>query len=416
MVKFRSYLAPAVAVFCLPFSQLFAQEQSYQLTIEPPDHGRLQFNVDIPPDGMLPTGTMVEVRAEADSGYALDTVFSVIPGAFGRAYRESQTPTHSFVMDQDVSVGALFLPEEQLSGFEAMYNIVYAQPGVKPLKYDVYMPDTGAENLPIVVIIHGGGWRANNEDIMRGMAREIASTQRYVVASIDYRWIGDGDGDQPPNDMADLIKDVFGAIAHIQEHAAEYGGDPNRIAVTGDSAGGHLSAAAATMSTMIGDGGFGEQPGVFEYLPSYLPNGVSAEQLNYSITNAIQAAAPSYGIFSSRGERGLSHRSEDSRADQSWSDAIAPINHVPDFSERAVPHYLTRGTRDRLITDTMVTEYVMALGEKNQRVRYDQVPGAGHAFFDWKPDQRTLATFDEYGRPYIREMVSFFDSVFYPEN
>ena len=43
------------------------------------------------------------------------------------------------------------------------------------------------------------------------------------------------DGDAVPNTMADLIGDVFGAIAHIQEHA-EYGGDPNKIAVTGDSA------------------------------------------------------------------------------------------------------------------------------------------------------------------------------------
>lgn len=388
-------------------------QQSYQLTVEPPDHGRLQFNVDIPADGKLPAGTLVEVRAEADSGYALDTVFSVVPGGFGRAYRESQTPVHSFVLDQDVSVGALFLPEEELSGFRAIHNIVYAQPGAKPLKYDVFMPESGAEKLPIVVIIHGGGWRANSEDIMRGMAREIAKTQRYVVASVDYRWIGDGDGDETPNAMSDLINDVFGSIAHIQEHADEYGGDSSRIAVTGDSAGGHLSAVAATMPNMIGDGGFGEIAGVFEFLPSYVPSGKTPQELNEEMTAAIQAAAPSYGVFSSTGERGLGHRSSDPRADQSWSDAIAPIWHIPDAEQRAIPHYLTRGTADGLITDTMVTDYVKALGEKNQRIRYDEVPGAGHAFFDWKPDARTLGTFERYGKPYIAEMVKFFDSIFY---
>ena len=52
--------------------------------------------------------------------------------------------------------------------------------------------------------------------------------------------------------MADLIDDVFGGIAHIIEHATEYGGDPARIGVTGDSAGGHLSAAASLMTNMIG--------------------------------------------------------------------------------------------------------------------------------------------------------------------
>ena len=81
------------------------------------------------------------------------------------------------------------------------------------------------------------------------------------------------------NIMADLIGDVYGAIAHIQENAAKYGGDPKKIAVTGDSAGGHLSAAAANMPNMIGDGGFGKTPGVFEYMPTYMPKGKSVEQV-----------------------------------------------------------------------------------------------------------------------------------------
>ena len=44
------------------------------------------------------------------------------------------------------------------------HDIVYARAGVKPLKYDVYTPQ-GARNLPIVVVIHGGGWTANDDDI-----------------------------------------------------------------------------------------------------------------------------------------------------------------------------------------------------------------------------------------------------------
>ncbi len=47
----------------------------------------------------------------------------------------------------------------------------------------------------------------------------------------------------------------LGAIAHIQEHAAQYGGDASRLAVTGDSAGGHLSEAAEHYLPLIGNGG-----------------------------------------------------------------------------------------------------------------------------------------------------------------
>ena len=65
---------------------------------------------------------------------------------------------------------------------------------------------------------------------MRGLARELTKGGKFVVASIDYRWAGKADGDATGNTMANLIEDVFGGIAHIMEHAAEYGGDPTALA------------------------------------------------------------------------------------------------------------------------------------------------------------------------------------------
>ncbi|HEX7653979.1 MAG TPA: hypothetical protein VF607_10760, partial [Verrucomicrobiae bacterium] len=63
-----------------------------------------------------------------------------------------------------------------------------------------------------------------------------------------------------------------------------------------------------------------------------------------------------------------------------------------------------------------VQAYAEALKAAGQRVEYVQVEGAGHAFFDWKPDTSTQATFAEFGVPYAARMLGFFDSVFYPEN
>jgi dienelactone hydrolase len=81
-----------------------------------------------------------------------------------------------------------------------------------------------------------------------------------------------------------------------------------------------------------------------------------------------------------------------------------------------VPQYLTRGSRDPLIKDEMCREFMDALVKAGQRVEYVQVGGAEHAFFDWKPDARTKATFNQYGVYYAAEMKAFFASVLYPKD
>jgi acetyl esterase/lipase len=205
--------------------------------------------------------------------------------------------------------------------------------------------------------------------------------------------------------MANLIEDVFGGIAHVMEHAAEYGGDATRIGVTGDSAGGHLAAAASLMPNMIGSRGFGKTPGVFEFMPSYLPKGKAVEQVRAEMLAAIKAAAPSYGVFSAAR---LNAYSEDPAADDSWKEAIAPLSHIPAATERSVPQFLTRGTNDSLITDADVTEFTAALVKAGQRAEYIQVGGAGHAFFDWKPDANTKTTFARFGVYYAAAMKAFF--------
>src|SRR5262249_6042934 len=156
--------------------------------------------------------------------------------------------------------------------------------------------------------------------------RELARGARFVVASMDYRWAGTADGDVAGNTMADLIDDVFGGIAHIMEHAAEYGADPTRVGLTGDSAGGHLAAVVSLMTDKIGSRGFGKLPGVFEFMPSYLPKGKDAEQVRGDMLKAIRAAAPSYGVFSAVQ---LNPYAAEHVNDQAWKDAVAPLGHIP---------------------------------------------------------------------------------------
>lgn len=377
------------------------------IRVQTPENGSIAISPELPADGKVPAGTVFTVKATPAPGFAIDSVYYSIPGRFP-GFEEHTAPEIKVTADRNKSVGASFIEPRALEGFSVKQNIVYAQPGVKALKYDVFTPN-GARNLPAIIIIHGGGWAANTEDIMRALARELIKGGQYVVASIDYRWIGLNDGDKAPNSMAALIEDVFGALAHFQEHAASYGADPTRLAVTGDSAGGHLSAAAINLVDRIGEGGFGVKAGVYQFKPSYLPRGQTAAQVRTALTAALKAAAPSYGVFSPGMLTG-----QMAGAPAEAVAAISPQAHIPNIKDRAVPQYLLRGSIDRTISHAEVQGYADALKAAGQRAEYVTVEGAGHAFFDWKPQPNVKATFAQYGVKYAAEMKGFFDSVFYP--
>ncbi len=379
-----------------------AADTAFKVILDPTRDGSIALDPPLPPDGTYKAGTSVTVRATPAPGFAIDSIYYSVPGRWGAMYHESLTDTFEIKVDQEMNLGASFIADQEVSHLDVRHNIVYARPGKKTLKYDVYSPK-GAANLPIVVIIHGGGWATNDEDIMRGLARELTKGGQFVVCSVDYRWIGTLDGDESPNSMANLIEDVFGAVAHIMEHAKEYGGDAKRIGVTGDSAGGHLSASVSTMIERLGSGGFGENDGVYQFRPTYLPEGKTPEQLRGELAVALKAAAPSYGVFSVeslvRFQQGMTN---------SAAEATSPLSNVPPADSRTVPHYLARGTKDFLIPDEAVSAFATELTKKGHPAVYDQVDEAGHAFFDWKPNDSVKETFKKYGVPYAEKMKAFF--------
>ena len=378
----------------------------FKVTIGECTHGRIEVTPSIPAEGKeFPKGATLKIKAIPDPGYAFECGYKAMGGGFA-FYTEYPAAEFEVTVDGACSVGASFVEPSRLEGYTCIQDIVYAKPGVKTLKYDAFIPD-GAKKLPGIVIIHGGGWQMNCEDVMKGLARELAKDGKYVVFSIDYRWNGTRDGDSEPNTMVDIIEDCYGAILHIQEHAAEYGLDPKRLAVTGDSAGGHLCASVATMIERVGDGGFGQKPGVYQYLPTYMPKGMSVKKARKSL-KAIKAVAPNYGIFSVSGiERFVRNLPEEGKK------AVAPIDNIPSPKSRKIPHWINRGTEDALISDESTMEYYNALKAAGQEVYYVKVPGAAHAYYDWKPDSATKETFIKYGEPYARQMEDFFNTVFY---
>lgn len=383
-------------------------KETYKVTSDPAENGSYTIDPKIPADGKVKAGTVLTVKATPASNYSLDAIYYTVQGGkWGTTSDENFSSPMKITVSKDMSVGAIFVENKLVENINETQDVVYAKPGVKPLKYDVFSPK-GAKNLPIIVTVHGGGWSSYTEDNSRALARELVKGGRYVVFNIDYRWMDNADGDTVPNQMHNLIEDVFGAIAHIQEHASQYGADPNKIAVTGESAGGHLSAAAALLSTLIGEGGFGKHEGVYQYRPSYVPKGKTLEQVRTEITSAVKASAPSYGVFDARDFEPLVKEKN-----QEYWNAVSPIKHLPNVKERSIPHFIVRGKRDIIVRDEMVQPFVDVLKANGQQVEYIQIEDLGHGFFNWIPDYGTRATFAKYGVKYADAMRTFFDSVLY---
>lgn len=133
-----------------------------------------------------------------------------------------------------------------------------------------------------------------------------------------------------------------------------------------------------------------------------MPKGKSIEEIKQKLAQSIKGVAPSYGVFSTEM---LSQRF----TDYPFLSEVAPINYIPE--DRAVPHFLLRGSEDKLIKNEEVENYAKALIKAGQRVEYLQVGGADHAFLDWKPDEETQETFNKYGKYYTKHMLLFFDDI-----
>ncbi len=378
----------------------YAQE-AFRVNVVQPEHAKMVVTPAVPEDGMVPAGTVLHVKvSDIEPGWTFDSGYYL---AMTKTVRwpvniESMEPEFDVKVEGNImSLGASIMEASRAEGYKVIQDIEYAKPGVKPLKYDAFIPD-GAKNLPGIVIIHGGGWSSNTEDIMRGLARELVKGGKYVVFSIDYRWINNGDGDETPNTMTDLIDDCYGAILHIQKHAKDYGLNRRKLAVTGDSAGGHLSAICIDAVERVGKDGF---------VPTYMPKGMWLGRARRWL-KGIKAAAPSYGVFDAKSLAGFVRNMPEEEVVK-----VVPMDNVPDVRKRAVPQFLTLGTLDRTVGREPMEEYVQLMKDKGQRVEYILIDGASHAFFDWKPDQRTKDTFEKFGVPYARKMQEFFDSVFY---
>jgi acetyl esterase len=129
---------------------------------------------------------------------------------------------------------AALLAAVALHGAGLQSDIEYAKVGEVSLKMDAWIP-AGEGPFPAVILVHGGGWQSGDKQFNFKQIFAPLSNAGFAWFSVNYRLA-------PKYRYPAAIDDVVQAIQYVETHAQQYKVDPKRIALSGESAGGHIVA------------------------------------------------------------------------------------------------------------------------------------------------------------------------------
>lgn len=131
------------------------------------------------------------------------------------------------------------------SGYSAVRDLSY---GSDPRqKLDLYVPDKLTAPAPVLVFFYGGSWDSGTKDLYLAFGQAFAS-QGIIVAVADYRLY-------PQVRYPAFVEDSAAAFAFVHAHAAQYGGDPKRVFVSGHSAGAYNAMMLAADRDYLANAG-----------------------------------------------------------------------------------------------------------------------------------------------------------------
>jgi acetyl esterase/lipase len=212
---------------------------------------------------------------------------------------------------------------------------------------------------PVLVQVHGGAWVIGNKEQQAMPLMAHLADRGWVCVSVNYRL-------SPRATWPDHIVDVKRALAWVKEHIGAYGGDPDFVAITGGSAGGHLSSLAALSAN---------EP---EFQPGF-----------EDVDTSVVAAVPIYGVYDWTNRDGTGRADMEpmleklvlkvgrDEAPEVWEKA-SPMSWV---GPHAPPMFVVHGENDTLVPVEQARAFVAMLrAESKNPVAYAELPGAQHAF------------------------------------
>ncbi|MCX7520764.1 alpha/beta hydrolase [Microbacterium sp. STN6] len=266
--------------------------------------------------------------------------------------------------------------------------------GYRELGMDVYVPSDRTQPAPCVIWIHGGAWLNGDRRYVPDIwpaGEPFGSLIRrgYAVATIDYRHSREAA-------FPAQLHDAKAAVRYLRHFAEELGIDPTRLAVWGESAGGHLAALVGLVGTRAdlegGVGVGGKDSAVSAVVDWYGVSDVAAmPSLVDSLPNDAMASNPGVTIEEPIDVM-LAGAHDRAAAERDFS----PVSHV---SASAPPFLLVHGDADRLVPVEQSRQLHDRLRQAGASAALHIVPGADHVWIG--------AEFE----PLVAEAIDFLDSV-----
>lgn len=230
-----------------------------------------------------------------------------------------------------------------------------------------FLPQDGkpGERRPALVLIHGGGWRGGDPSVFYPAARYYAS-RGIPSFSIGYRLVGPAMSEPS---VTDCLADCRAAMRYLRSHAPEYGIDPHKIAVLGDSAGGHLAACLGTIPDQQDAAGVSSSANLMISCNPIVEMGPGDGNTN-SWFRLIQKGAAM--------EKKPTPEAIVPTPEQiAVAKSVSPMAFV---SAKSAPSLVMHGLDDTIVTPEQSRQFAEKLKAAGVPVELVTIPGARHAF------------------------------------
>jgi acetyl esterase/lipase len=281
--------------------------------------------------------------------------------------------------------GAAASSAQEQPSFKRQEDVIYGRKFGSALTLDVFTPTEKANGAGVIFVV-SGGWFSSHDNVPIAFAKAL-TRRGYTVFAVVH-------GSQPKYAIDEILPDLHRAVRFIRSHAQDYGIDPNRLGITGASAGGHLSLMQGTagkegdakakdpvdrVSSRV------QAVGCFFPPTDFLNWGAKGKLVLGGMPESIK---PAFAFRTREPKTGGFARITDEEKIRNIMREVSPIAHV---SSGSAPALIIHGDKDYLVPIQQAEILIARLKESGVPAELVVKPGAGHGWANMDRDLATIA-------------------------